>query len=144
MKIMTWNTSKAKLVNKINNLIYTIQQHKSMIMAVQELNFTTKDDLADITIPGYTIEMDQLIKTTGRSRAALIIRALDITRYYRRMDLETGEEAHVWITVQLPGNSKINFQSLYRQWQTVGVDSRVPLSGTPAKQKERLWKVAQK
>ena len=60
---MTWNTSKAKLSNKINNLIQVIQQHTPMILAIQEVNFTTNDDITDISIPEYRIEMDQLLNT---------------------------------------------------------------------------------
>ena len=73
IKIMTWNTSKAKLVNKIDIINHTIQQHSPKIIAIQELHFTSNDDLADVTIPGYKIEMDQMLQTTGRARSALII-----------------------------------------------------------------------
>ena len=142
MKLMTWNTSKAKLSNKINNIIHAIQTHKPSIMAIQEVNFTSNDDLSEVSIPGYTIEMDQLINITGRSRSALIIH--ESIRYSRRLDLETQTEAHVWIAVQLAGNRKINVQCLYRQWQSVGVNGAIPISGTPASQKQRLWDVSQK
>ena len=140
---MTWNTTNSKMINKMNNLNQVIQQHKPMILAIQEVNFTSNDDIADISIPGYNIELDQLLQTKGRARAALIIH--ESIRYSRRLDLETQEEAHLWITIQLKGNRKINLQCLYRQWRQLDTNGHgIPQTQTPASQKERMWNMSQK
>ena len=109
---------------------------------MQEVNYTNEQDQADIQIPGYSWEFDQLFQLHGRSRAALLI-SNDL-RYVRRQDLEANSIAHVWITINLQGAKKINLQTYYRQWQLMGVKSRIPETNSVNSQNERLKAVAVK
>ena len=138
---MTWNKGSSKLINRIPNIQNIINKYKPDIIALQEANFIKTDDLNDIQIPGYKWELDKLLETHGRARAALLIK--QHLNYIRRDDLETNIEAHVWITIKLPGGKSINVQSLYRQWQQVGINGHIPGTDTPQMCKLRFTKTTE-
>ena len=142
IKILNFNKGNAKLVNKINILQSMILKYKPHIIAIQEVNYTPQQDPSDIQIPGYKWEMDGLFQQNGRSRAALLIS--ENLRYTRRKDLEVPEVAHVWVTINLNGNKKVNLQSFYRQWQQMGTNSRIEGTNSIASQKERLLRMTAK
>ena len=142
MKYLNWNKGNSKLVNKIDTLQNILSRFKPDIVAIQELNFTNDQDLAEVMIPNYKWEMDGLLQKNGRARSALLIH--EAVRYSRRKDLETEAEAHVWITINLPAGRKINVQSWYRQWQEMGVNSRIEGTNTGTHVKNRITKLTDK
>ena len=42
-------------------------------MAIQELNYSEDQDIADITVPHYKWEMDNLLKKNGLARSGILI-----------------------------------------------------------------------
>ena len=73
INFLNFNKGNAKLVNKINILQSIILKYKPQILAIQEVNFTPKQDPSDIQIPGFKWEFDNLFQQNGRARAALLI-----------------------------------------------------------------------
>ena len=142
ISVLNWNKGNAKLSNKINLLQNVISRYKPQVIALQEVNFTQLQTLNEIQVPGYNWELDQLYQQYGRARSALLISKS--LRYVRRRDLETPNVVHVWVTLHLQGNKKINIQSYYRQWQNMGVNQKIPGTDSIASQKERLQSVATK
>ena len=142
LKIINWNKGNAKLSNIINTIQSVIIRYQPHIIALQEVNYTSKQTPEEIIIPGYKWEFDQLLQQHGRARSALLIK--DSIRYVRRNELETKDIAHVWITVHLQGNKKLNIQSYYRQWQKMGIHQRIMDTDSISSQKERLQAVATK
>ena len=142
LKYINWNKGNSKLENKINSLQDIITRYKPDIVAIQELNYTNDQDLADVSIPNYKWEMDALLQKNGRARSALLVH--ESLRYVRRKDLETEAEAHVWITLNLPAGRKINVQSWYRQWQELGVNGRIEGTNTGKQVKDRMTKLTDK
>ena len=61
LKIISWNKGPSRIKNTINNLRHIVSTHKPHIMAVQEYNLTDIDDMSQLNIPGYSIELDTLI-----------------------------------------------------------------------------------
>ena len=108
IKYINWNKGNAKLINKIDIFLNIIDRYKPKIIAIQELNYTNDQDIADITIHDYEWEMDNLLISNGHARSALLIHKS--IRYTSRKDLETQSEANVWISVSLPAGWKINVQ----------------------------------
>ena len=107
---------------------------------MQEVNYTTEQDLAEIRIPGFTWEFDQQFQQVGRARATLLIS--NSLRYVRRADLEAKNIAHVWVTLNLQGGKKISIQSYYRQWQLMGIKNKIPETDSVNSQNDRLKTVA--
>ena len=125
-----------------------ILEHKPKIVTLQEVNFSTDQELSDIQIPNYKLELDQQHGKIGRSRSCIYIH--DTIKYTRRYELETSEETHVWITIHFPGGKNINVQCLYRQWQKMGPTHAIPDTNTPQQQQLRInettakWQIAMK
>ena len=55
LKIISWNKGPSMIKNTINNLRHIIAEHSPHIMAVQEFNMTDRDDINQLSIPGYKI-----------------------------------------------------------------------------------------
>ena len=64
--IINWNKGNSNYFNKKDTIEYILQQQKPDIMTVQEINITKDDDINMIQIPGYKIEIDQLIEEKNR------------------------------------------------------------------------------
>ena len=99
LKMVSWNKGNAKFCNRIDQIQEILDRYKPKFLAIQELNWTSDQDPIELKFQGFNMEMDQLINTRGRSRSAILIH--EDLRYTRRLDLETGDESHIWITVNL-------------------------------------------
>ena len=141
-KMLTWNKGNSKMTNKVDTISAMISEHKPKIVALQEVNFTVTQDLCDIQIPGYRLELDQQHAKHGRSRSCIYIH--ESLKYTRRLDLESDEETHVWITLHFPGGKNMNVQCLYRQWQKMGPTHAIPDTNTPQQQLYRFNEMSNK
>ena len=104
-------------MNKKDTIEYILQQQQPDLLTIQDININKEDDMNLILIPGYKLELDQMIDTYGRARAGIYIK--ETIRYIRRKDLEYKDEAVVWIQLKLPGNKKILIQNYYRHWRLI-------------------------
>ena len=141
LKIISWNKGPSRVKNTINNLRHIVTTHKPHIMAIQEYNLTDTDDINQLNIPGYKIELDTLMEENGIARTALIIS--DDIKYSRRLDMQNCNDSQVIITIHLTRNKKINIISHYRQWRTLNKAGSIKNSGTMKNQKIRLKKSLQ-
>ena len=142
LTILSWNKGNSKIINKIDAIRHLAAKNTPSIIAIQEMNLTAEIDLEDIQIPNYTLEIDNLLKLRGRTRAATYIS--DQLKYVRRYDLETDGEAVVWLTLHPKGTKPINFQNFYRQWQFMGPEHAIPNTNSIKSQQNSLKKVVQK
>ena len=59
IKMISWNKGNAKLCNRINEIQEILQRYKPQILALQELNWTDKQDPIELKFHGYKMEMDK-------------------------------------------------------------------------------------
>ena len=94
-------------------------------------------------LPGYNLEVDQLIETHGKARAGILIK--NTIRYKRLRDIKVENEPVIWIEISMPGNKKIKIQNYYRQWRELDREGRgIPNTDNQKSQNERFQKVVKK
>ena len=140
--MINWNKGSANYTNRKYSIEYILATYKPDLMTVHKLNLTSKDDLKLAQIQGYKLEKDKLMEKFGRNRVGVFVK--ETIKYQRLPEIEVEGEPVIWIKIKLPGNKNILHQSYYRQWRQVDINGNgIPGTETPAKQQERLAKVAE-
>lgn len=134
--ITQWNKGSSKMTNRIPNIELIINEHNPHIIVLNEAN-VTKEELARIHFPDYTIEPDNLIDEDDMARTVMIIHK-DIN-YTRCRSLEQTGLSTVWIRAGLAHQKKIMINGFYRQWRKT--KDTTGMSHLINQQRERLTKL---
>ena len=133
---MNWNKGNSKFLNRIDTINHIVIQHKPDIFSIQEANIHMSDDLDKCQLPGYNLEVDNLLQTKGLARTVTYIQKE--IKYRRLPELESKIEPNIWIEIQQKGNQKLRFQNFYRQWQEVSHNGAIPDTKSVPKQTTRF------
>ena len=103
--MLTLNKQSSRAVNTIDNIKAIIQDNKADIAFINELNYSTLDDIALINIQGYNIEFDPLYKKVGIARSVMYIK--NNLAYKRMNKYENKFDSTKCIKVGLPKKNEI-------------------------------------
>ena len=74
MKIMSWNKGNAWAENRIYYITHLLTTEKPAIMAIQELELRQSAEIRLMTVPGYSLELDQMYEKLLMARSCIYIR----------------------------------------------------------------------
>ena len=122
-----WNDKrgqKQKAVNVKERLTIVLDKLKIDMMGISESNAEDIDSKHDLSIKGYTVVHDKLMKEYGRARSSVYIK--QNIKHRIRSDLMSDEHAEVWVELIGGGrNNNILFCQYYREQKLIrkGVDT---------------------
>ena len=137
---MNWNKGNSTFMHRIDTIHHIITEHKPDIFCIQEANLKSSDDIKLAQIPGYYLEVDQLLETKKLARTVSYISHQ--IRYKRLKYLESKVEPVIWIEVQKNGGKKkLRIQNYYRQWQELTDQGAIPDTKSLNKQTIRFQEI---
>ena len=118
-----WNKGPSLLVNKQDDILTVIRDHKPHIIGLGEANFNQGQSVEDVAIPGYILHLDSGLECGEVGNTARVaVYTHELIRVKRRQDLEDTRVAAVWLECGLPNQRGALICMGYRQWRLLGQD----------------------
>ena len=116
-----WNKGPSLLVNKQDDILSVVREHKPHIFGLGEANFKQGQNVDDVTIPGYKLHLDSGLEYGEVGNTARVaVYTHELVRVKRRQDLEDTRVAAVWLECGLPNQRGVLICMGYRQWRLLG------------------------